>query len=57
MVIITVLTVYALGMILAPVPTRAGLGVLRSVIGTLTVVLFILWRIFPSSTGATFRRL
>jgi hypothetical protein len=56
MITVTVLAVYALGMIFAPGPTRAALKALSPLIGTLAVVLFIFWRIFPSSTG-TLRRL
>ena len=56
MVSVTVLAVYALGMIFAPGPTRAVLKALSRVIGTLAVVLVVFWRIFPSSTG-TLRRL
>jgi flagellin-like protein len=55
MVTVTVLTVYALGAILAPGPTRAVFKVLSPVVGTLIVVLFIFWRILPSST-CTLRR-
>jgi hypothetical protein len=55
MVTATVLIVYALGMIFAPGPTRAVLKALSPLIGTLAVVFFIFWRIFPGSTG-TLRR-
>jgi len=55
MITVTVLTGYALGMIFAPGSTRAVLKALSPLIGTLAVILFILWRIFPSSTG-TLRR-
>jgi hypothetical protein len=56
MITVTVLICYALGMIFAPGPTRAVIKALSRLIGTLAVILFIFWRIFPSSTG-TFRRL
>lgn len=56
MVTVTVLTVYGLGMIVAPGFTRTVLKALSSVIGTLAVVLCIFWRIFPNSAGATLRR-
>jgi hypothetical protein len=55
-VTVTLLTVYALGMSFAPGPTRAVLKALSPLIGTLAAVLFIFWRIFPSSSGATLRR-
>jgi len=55
MIIVTVLAIYVLGVIFAPGPTRTVLRALRPVIGVLVVVLFIFWRIFPSSTG-TLRR-
>jgi hypothetical protein len=55
MVSVTLLTVYALGMIVAPGRTRAVLKALSPVVGTLAVALFIFWRIFPSSTS-TLRR-
>jgi hypothetical protein len=56
MITVTVLTVYALGMIFAPGPTRAVLKALKTLIGTIGVVLLIFWRIFPSSAGASLRR-
>lgn len=56
MITVTVLTGCALGMIFAPAHTRAVLKALRPLIGTLALVLFIFWRIFPSSAG-TLRRL
>jgi len=52
MITLTILTVFALGMIFAPGPTRAVLKVFKSMIGTLVVVLLIFWRIFPSSAGS-----
>jgi hypothetical protein len=57
MITVTVLAAYALGLIFAPDPTRTVLRALRSMIGTLAVILCIFWRIFPNSTGATLRRL
>jgi hypothetical protein len=56
MVSTTVVVVYALGMIFAPSRTRAVSRALCSVLGMLTAVLFVFWRIFPTATGATFRR-
>jgi len=56
MITATVLAIYVLGVIFAPAPTRAVLKALSSLLGTLAVVLFIFWRIFPSS-GGTLRRL
>lgn len=55
MIILTALTVYALGMLFAPGATRAVSKALISLIGTLAVVLLIFWRITPSSTR-TIRR-
>ena len=52
MITVTVLAIYALGMIFAPGPTGTVLKALRPLIGALAVVLFIFWRIFPSSTRA-----
>jgi len=51
MISVTVLTIYALGMIFAPGRTRAVLKALSPVVGTLAAAFFIFWRIFPSSTG------
>ena len=55
MITLTILTAYVLGIILAPGPTRAVLKALKSLLGTLAVVLLIFWRIFPGSSG-TLRR-
>jgi hypothetical protein len=55
MITVTVLTVYALGMICAPGPTRAILKGLSALLGALAVAVFVFWRIFPSSSG-THRR-
>jgi hypothetical protein len=55
MITVTVLTVYALGMIFAPDATRAILKGLSALLGALAVAVFVFWRIFPSSSG-TLRR-
>ena len=55
MISTTILAVYALGIILAPGPTRAVLKALTPLIGMLAIVLFLFWRIFPGATG-TLRR-
>jgi len=55
MITLSILTAYVLGMIFAPGPTRAVLKALKSLIGTLAVVLLIVWRIFPGCAG-TLRR-
>jgi hypothetical protein len=52
MISVTVLTIYALGMIFAPDRTRTVLKALSPMVGTLAVAVFIFWRIFPSSTGS-----
>ena len=41
MITVTVLAIYALGIIFAPVPTRAVLKALSPLLGTLAAVLFI----------------
>jgi hypothetical protein len=51
MITLTILTAYVLGIIFASGPTRAVLTALKSLLGTLAVVLLIFWRIFPSSSG------
>jgi hypothetical protein len=56
MITVTLLAAYVLGMIFAPGPTRVALKALSCLVGTLAVVLFIFWRIFPSSTGGSLRR-
>lgn len=55
MITVTALTVYALGMMFAPGPTRAVFKALGALLGTLGVALFVFWQIFPSSSG-TLRR-
>ena len=55
MIIVTVLTLYAFGLIFAPAATRAVLKALTSLIGTLAVILLVFWRICPSTTR-TIRR-
>jgi hypothetical protein len=51
-IIVTALGAYVLGVIFAPGPTRAVLKALGSLTAALMVVLFIFWRIFPTSAGS-----
>jgi hypothetical protein len=56
MIIVTVLTVYLLGIFFAPHATRAVLKALSSMVLALGLVVLIFWRIFPGS-GRTIGRL
>ncbi len=55
MIIITVLTAYVLGMLIAPRPTRDVFKALMSLVSALAVIVLIVWRIFPGS-GRVARR-
>ena len=56
MVILTVLAVWALGSVFAPATTRVVVRTCGSILGSLAMLAFVLWRIAPKSSHPIRRR-